>query len=207
MWDRHWCARAAIRMRRLAVQIETATCRARAAGIHIIHAPSNCMPFYADYPERRHAANLSPVCPPMSQNNPLPPIPIDDPDEGFEPGTHQVTRQNVNITIAPGDIISDDVGEIYSFIRHCGIEALFYAGVHSNKCIMDRSFGIRSMVAAGVTCVLLRDLTDAIYNPSRPPYVSRESAAEMVIEHIEQYWCSTMLSDDLVAACAFAADP
>ncbi len=45
--------------------------------------------------------------------------------------------------------------------------------------------------------VLTRDLTDAMYNPYRPPYVSHEEGTRLIIEYIEKFWCPTMLSSDL----------
>jgi hypothetical protein len=50
----------------------------------------------------------------------------------------------------------------------------------------------------GIDCVLVRDLTDSLYNPAKPPFVSHEEGTELVIRHIEQYWCPSILSDDLI---------
>ncbi|HEX4807951.1 MAG TPA: hypothetical protein VH325_03425 [Bryobacteraceae bacterium] len=49
-------------------------------------------------------------------------------------------------------------------------------------------------------CILLRDLTDAMYNPKDPPYVSHQQGVELVVEYIEKYWSPTALSGDLVRA-------
>jgi hypothetical protein len=38
---------------------------------------------------------------------------------------------------------------------------------------------------------LIRDLTDALYNPARPPYVSHEEGTRLVVEYIEKFWCPT----------------
>jgi hypothetical protein len=46
--------------------------------------------------------------------------------------------------------------------------------------------------------VLVRDLTDAMYDPRDHPYVSHKRGTEMVIEHIERYWCPSILSADLL---------
>ena len=42
------------------------------------------------------------------------------------------------------------------------------------------------------------DLTDALYNPARPPHVSHDAGTALVIEHIERHWCPSILSDDLM---------
>jgi hypothetical protein len=71
-------------------------------------------------------------------------------------------------------------------------------GVHTNYCIVARSFGIRQMVALGRPIVLVRDLTDSLYNPKNAPFVSHERGTELVIEHIERYWCPSILSGDVI---------
>ena len=75
-------------------------------------------------------------------------------------------------------------------------------GVHANMCILNRSFAIKQMTNWGIRCILVRDLTDAMYNPRKAPYVSHAAGTELVIQHIEKYWCPTVLSADLIAALA-----
>ena len=55
------------------------------------------------------------------------------------------------------------------------------------------------MTRWGVDCVLVRDLTDSMYNPMRPPYVSHDEGTRLVVEHIEKHWCPTTTSDELAA--------
>lgn len=45
--------------------------------------------------------------------------------------------------------------------------------------------------------VLIRDMTDAMYDPRQPPYVSHARGTELVVEHIERYWCPSIESRDL----------
>ena len=72
-------------------------------------------------------------------------------------------------------------------------------GVHTNMCVLGRSFGIRQMTKLGMNVVLVRDLTDAMYDPRDAPHVSHERGTELVIEHIERYWCPSIVSSDLTA--------
>jgi hypothetical protein len=72
--------------------------------------------------------------------------------------------------------------------------------LHVNMCILNRSFGIRQMTRWGVPCILVRDLTDAMYNPKSKPYVSHAAGTPLVIEYIEKYWAPSMTSGDLMAA-------
>jgi hypothetical protein len=70
-------------------------------------------------------------------------------------------------------------------------------GVHTNYCILARPFGIRQMLKLGKNVVLARDLTDSLYDPREPPFVSHARGTEIVIEHIERYLCPSILSADL----------
>ncbi len=66
-------------------------------------------------------------------------------------------------------------------------------------CILNRTFAIKQMTRWGVRCVLIRDLTDAMYNPADRPFVTHEAGTNLVIEHIERYWCPSVNSTDLIA--------
>jgi hypothetical protein len=134
-------------------------------------------------------------------------LPIDDSDGGCDTPNNPLpvnyrnwTRENAGIQIAPADLISDDGREVYSALRLRGVKTLLVAGVHANMCILNRTFAIRQMTKWGVHCILIRDLTDAMYNPARRPFVSHEQGTQLVIEHIEKYWAPTVTSDDLVHA-------
>ena len=100
--------------------------------------------------------------------------------------------------MGPADLVSDDGREVYSALRVHGIKTLLVAGVHANMCILNRTFAIRQMTKWGVRCILIRDLTDAMYNPAKRPFVSHERGTQMIIEHIEKYWAPTVTSEDLV---------
>jgi nicotinamidase-related amidase len=202
MWDKHWCRGATRRVNILAGKIKPLLNVARAAGVQIIHAPSDTMDFYRNYPQRKVMIEQTLVNPPTSLGLADPPLPIDDSDGGCDtPGDyeHQVwTRENPRIRIAKGDVISDNGNQIYSFLRSHGIGTVFFMGVHVNMCILNRTFGIKQLANWGVQCVLLRDLTDSMYNPKDRPYVSHAEGTELVIEHIERYWCPTATGADLM---------
>jgi len=204
MWDNHWCAGATWRVNELAHKLEPVLDVCRAAGILIVHAPSETMNFYKDYPQRRVMQLLTPVTPPASLGLTSPPLPIDDSDGGCDtPGNteHQAwTRENPLLSIKANDVISDNGGEIYTLLQQKGIKNLFVMGVHANMCILNRTFAIKQMTNWGLHCVLVRDLTDAMYNPRSRPYVTHAEGTALVIEYIEKYWCPTTLSDELVNA-------
>jgi hypothetical protein len=56
------------------------------------------------------------------------------------------------------------------------------------------------MTALGIRCILVRDLTDAMYSPQDPPHVTHDAGTQLVIEHIEKFWCPTATSGDLLRA-------
>jgi hypothetical protein len=142
------------------------------------------------------------VTTPPPRVHPDPPLPIDDSDEGSDTGEtmpHRAwSRQHPGLEIdQERDGISDSGPEIYSFVRQQGIEQLIIMGVHTNMCVLNRSFAIKQMVRWGMDIALVRDLTDTMYNPAMPPYVSHEEGTRLVVEYIEKFWCPSILSTDL----------
>ena len=204
MWDKHWCSGANVRVAALVNKIEPVLTAARKKGIIIVHAPSETMPFYAKAPQRLRMLSLPAFAAPKELHLNAPPLPIDDSRGGCDtPGdkAHRAwTSENSGLTIAPEDYISDNGTEIYNLLRSRGIETIFYVGVHANMCILNRTFAIKQMTKWGVHCILLRDLTDAMYSPHDSPYVSHQQGTELVVQYIEKYWSPTALSDDLIRA-------
>jgi nicotinamidase-related amidase len=204
MWDKHWCSGATRRVGQIAQRMEPLLNKARDAGILIVHAPSETMAFYANSPGRLLAKNAPPSIPPSEILLREAPLPIDDSDGGCDtPGDKFYTawsRENSALTIGPGDVISDSGTEIYNVLKQRHINTVLFMGVHANMCILNRTFGIRQLSKWGLRCVLVRDLTDAMYNPASKPFVSHTAGTELVIEHIEKYWAPTVTSDGLLAA-------
>lgn len=205
MWDKHWCKGATQRVGELAPRIAKVVDQARRQGVLIIHAPSETMGFYQDAPQRRAIQVLPVVTPPVTLNLTDPPLPIDDSTGGCDTNDtfyKAWTRQHEAIKIAPEDLISDNGPEIYNALAARGIHHLLVAGVHTNMCILNRTFAIKQMTRWGVRCILLRDLTDSMYNPNDRPHVPHDAGTALVIGHIEKYWCPTMLSGELLRALA-----
>ena len=202
VWDDHWCRGAARRVDAMAPVMNEVVAAARAHGVLIVHAPSDTMAVYADAPQRRRVLAAPRSAPPVPLALPDPPLPIDDSDGGCDSGERSRyaawSRQHPAITIADGDIISDNGEEIYSYLVGQGRTDLLIMGVHTNMCVLKRSFGIKQMVRWGMRCALVRDLTDAQYNPAMPPYVSHEEGTALVIQYIEQHWCPSVASQDLL---------
>lgn len=206
MWDDHWCHNAALRCGVLAKKADPVIRAARAKGIFIIHAPSDCMAYYQDSPARKRMQAYPKVAmPARAVSLPDPPLPVDDSDGGCDdPKPAKESRawkkQHDAITIdEEKDGITDNGQEVYNALQARGIKTLLVMGVHTNMCVLNRTFAIKAMTRAGVKCILIRDLTDAMYNPARRPEVSHEEGTNLIIRHIERHWCPTCTSKDLLA--------
>lgn len=203
LWDKHWCRGATSRVAGLVEKINPVLRAARAKGVLVIHAPSETMAFYQDAPQRKAMLAIPAVAPPAGKAPAAPKLPIDDSDGGCDTEGDKFykawTRQHAALEIGPNDLISDKGEEVYSALRLRGIRHLLVAGVHTNMCILNRSFAIRQMTHWGVRCILLRDLTDAMYDPKDAPHVSHDQGTGLVVGYIEKNFAPTMLSTDLVA--------
>jgi nicotinamidase-related amidase len=205
MWDDHWSRGAAERVVAMIPRMNRVLGAARAADIQIVHAPSETMDFYVAAPARQRMQALELVEPPPEQEHPDPQMPFDatenNSDTGEKPWSRVWTRQHPALKIDQArDWISDDGREVYSLFQHRGIRHMLLMGVHTNFCILKRSFAIKQMVRWGVEVALVRDLTDAMYNPACPPYVSHHQGTQLVVGYIEKFWCPTTDSQNLMAA-------
>ena len=107
------------------------------------------------------------------------------------------------------DVISDRGAEIWNVLEAREIKNVIIIGVHANMCVCGRSFGLRQMARLGRNALLLRDLTDAMYNPATPPRVSHHRGTELTVAHIERWIAPTALSSELFGGkpFGFADDP
>ena len=206
VWDRHTQKGAAARLDAMVPRMNRVVRALRKKGVLIIHSPSDVIDFYADHPARKRVLATKKRKPrERKHDDPLMPFDrecgtTDTPtiDTWKKKDGYPWTRQNKGITIRDEDAISADGVEVYSLMRAEGIEHLLIMGVHTNYCILHRTFAIKQMVKWGVPMYLVRDLTDAIYDPAKPPYVSHDDGTALVVGYIEKFWCPTFLSDDLL---------
>lgn len=223
MWDDHWCKSAARRVGEMAGPLNAAVQAARQRGVFIIHAPSSVTAFYKDTPQRRLAQSApfakTPVplatverwgtawCWTDPKHERV--LPIDDSDMGCScvgakcPIREAWTRQIATIELAPGDALTDHGQETWNLLTARGIENVILCGVHLNMCVLGRPFAIRQQVYLGKNVALLRDFTDTMYNPERPPGVDHFTGTDLVIEHVEKHWCPTFTSTALTARPPF----
>jgi len=202
MWDDHWSRGAAERVAEMAPRMDQVLAHARSAGVQIVHTPSDTMEHYDGTPARARVLAAPPLSLPEDLEHADPPLPIDDSDGGSDTGekpSHRAWRtQHPLLSIdQQRDGISDDGVEVYRYLRHLACRQIFIMGVHTNMCVLHRSFGIKQMVRWGMDIALVRDLTDTMYNPASSPYVSHEEGTRLVVEFIEAFWCPTVHSAGL----------
>lgn len=223
MWDDHWCKSAARRVAEMAGPLNETVKSARAKGVFIIHAPSTCTDFYKDTPQRKRAQAAPFASTPMplvtterwgtawywidGQREGV--LPIDDSDMGCSCTGEKCTirspwtRQIATIEIGEADAITDNGQETWNLLAERGIENVILCGVHLNMCVLGRPFAIRQMVRLGKHVALMRDMTDTMYNPERPPGVNHFAGTALVVEHVEKYWCPSFTSSDLTGGKPF----
>lgn len=204
MWDRHWCQGANVRVGKLVPRMNALLDAARRHKMMVIHAPSETMDFYKEHPSRLAMLDI-PAAQSTPQELPLkdPPLPVDSSDGGCdtpEKFYKAWTRQHPGLKIEPTDFVSDNGAHIYNLLKLRGVDTLVVMGVHTNMCILNRSFAIRQMSKWGMKCLLVRDLTDSMYDPNDKPFVSHERGTELIVEHIEKYWAPSLTSADLSRA-------
>ncbi|MBL9122553.1 MAG: isochorismatase family protein [Planctomycetaceae bacterium] len=216
MWDRHWCQGATARVAEMAPRMNEVLKAARARGVLILHCPSDTMKFYEGAPQRKIAQAAPRVetdkkpagwCPLASGREPA--LPFDNSRDRCDcepqcPHGNPWRRQIETLEIAPEDAIADST-DAYYLMRERGIRHVIVMGVHTNMCVLGRPFSIRQMCGFGQDVVLCRDLTDSMHDSLSPPVgLDHFRATDLVVEHIEKYWCPTILSTDFLGGAPFA---
>lgn len=214
MWDKHWCKGATARVAEMAPALNEILVLAREKGVTIVHAPSDCMDYYKDYPGRKKIAKYKDKkISELANGDKLPAEesavwPVDQSDGGCDddPSCHSHkawTKQIDILTIQDNDLISDSGSEIGSYFKKKGIRNVILTGVHTNMCVIGRSFGLRAMKRMGMNVVLMRDMTDLMYNHRMAPEVDHFSGLDLIVEYIEKYVCPTIVSTDLTGKKQF----
>ena len=231
VWDYHHCRNAVDRLEEFGPRLNEVVRRARQLGATIIHAPSDCMPAYVDHPARMRTLSV-PRAAKMPENvdqwcslvpaerNAVYPIDQSDGGEDDDSEVHarwaaKLTslgrnpampwrRQSEMIEIDGAvDFVSDSGEEVWNILEARGIRHVILTGVHLNMCVLGRPFGLRRMVLGGKQVVLLRDLTDTMYDPTSWPYINHFTANDRLVDHVERYVCPTMTSDQLLGGKPF----
>jgi lysophospholipase L1-like esterase/nicotinamidase-related amidase len=232
MWDLHHCKNAVTREGEMAPRFNEVLEKARMDGVLIIHAPSSCMKSYEGTPARERAKSapaeprlpekISEWCKQIpSEERAVYPLDQSDGGEDDDPAEHAAwakeleskglnpkapwTKQIDTLRIDPTkDAISDNGEEIWNLLEARTIDNVILMGVHLNMCVSGRPFGLRQMAKNGKHVVLMRDMTDTMYNPARWPFVSHARGTELFIQHVERLICPTITSDQFIGGQPFA---
>jgi nicotinamidase-related amidase len=209
MWDQHWCKGASSRTAELAPRMNEVIIKARDKGLFIIHAPSGTVDYYKEHPARKRAggapratnvpAEIDKWCNWIGEKEQRAGYPIDHSDGGCdcEPKCKEGSpwRKQIDaIEIRDEDAISDSGVEVWNLLEQRGIKNVIVMGVHTNMCVLGRPFGLRNMARFGKSVVLMRDMTDTMYNSRMHPLVSHFTGTDLVVEHIEKFVCPTITS-------------
>jgi putative membrane-bound dehydrogenase-like protein len=208
MWDQHWCKGATERVAEMATRMNEVIDAARKRGAFIIHAPSETMEFYKHTPQRKRALEAPVAKAPAEigrwrrlDKEKEPPLPIDDSDGGCDDipkckggPPYPWKRQIATIAIASEDAVSDNGQEVYNLLQQHSRSNVIVMGVHANMCVLGRSFAIRQMVANGKNVLLMRDMTDTMYCSRMRPFTNHFRGTDLVVQHIERYWCPSITS-------------
>lgn len=231
VWDYHHSRNAVDRLEAFAPRLNELLIEARRRGVTVIHAPSDCMDYYRDHSARNRAQStpqasnvpyaIDSWCSAVpAEKSGI--YPIDQSDGGEDDAPEQLAvwrdklalmgrnpqlpwqAQSPMIAIDEElDFISDSGSEVWNILMHRKIRNVILTGVHVNMCVLGRPFGLRQMARTGMNVVLMRDLTDSMYNPASWPYVDHHEGTRRVIEHIERYVCPTISSDQLIGGEEF----
>ncbi len=230
VWDKHHCLNAVRRVVEMAPRMNQVLEKARSQGVLIIHAPSSCMEPYKDHPARKRALNapravnlpkdIGQWCHkiPAEEKGTYP---LDQSDGGEDDDLAEHAKWHKElaglgrnprapwksqydvIKIHDQDAISDSGVEIWNLLVERGIKNVILLGVHTNMCVLGRPFGLRQLAKNGKNVVLMRDMTDTMYNPQRWPFVSHYHGTDLIVEHIEKFVCPTITSDQLIGGSPF----
>lgn len=232
MWDLHHCHNAVMRVKELVPRVNLLLEKVRSEGGVIIHAPSSCMDFYRDHPARlrAHKAPGAANVPEginswmhwINEEEKRAGYPIDHSDGGEDddPVVHARwaeklksmgrnpdspwVRQIESIQIKKdSDFITDSGEECWNIFEDNGVKNIMLVGVHTNMCVLGRPFGLRQLAKNGKNVVLVRDLTDTMYNPEKHPRVSHFAGTDLVVAHIEKHVCPTVSSEQLLGGQSF----
>ena len=232
MWDLHHCRNAVLREAEMAPRMNEVLEKARSQGVLVIHAPSSCMAAYEGTPARDRAkaapaaarlpAGIGDWCNRLpAEEREMYPLDQTDGGEDDDPAAHAAwaaelaakgldprkpwTRQTDSLRIdQERDAVSDSGVEIWNLLESRRIDNVVLLGVHLNMCVSGRPFGLRQMARNGKHVVLMRDLTDTMYNPTRWPFVSHAQGTARFIEHVERLICPTITSNQFVGGEPFA---
>jgi hypothetical protein len=195
VWNFHWCKTATMRVDAFVPRMNKALDAARDLGMTVMLCPSDVVDNYVGYPQREAVFALPKVTVPNVVDVTCPAAP----DAGGCACGRERCAVNYgwdgmhpDLRIAPTDLMPDTQAEVYAICQKYGLTHLIYVGFHTQVCLLGKPMGLKAMKAAGLRCVLARDMTDAHpgYDPARG--FTPDLNTEQVVEHFEKYLAPTI---------------
>ncbi len=215
VWNFHWCKTATMRVDAIVPRLDAALQAARSMGMTVMLCPSDVVENYAGYPPREAVFAIPRAPLPALLDVQCPPVPDAG---GCACGKERCAvnygwdGMHPSLRIGPSDLMPDTQAEVYAICRQRGLTHLVYVGFHTQVCLLGKPMGLKAMKAAGMKCVLARDMTDAHpgYDPARG--FTPDLNTEQVVAHFEKHLAPTIhLGDELARLGkwdpAWAADP
>ena len=199
-WNYHWCMTLAARVASVAPLYNQAFESARQMGMQIFWAPSEPTSMYAGTPARERVATIPLVEVPKVREFSC----KFTGNWSCECGPGIACNFHFGLDgIAPGYEIKDEDwivtgSEAYSICKAKGLTHLLMVGFATNACLYARPSGIVPMMSAGMNCILVRDMTDAVseYRPA-DNYTPDEGTAQAVADLERAGLPSISLVDEL----------
>jgi hypothetical protein len=203
MWSEHKCQVATEKLDEISKISNEVMKKVRSVGGKVIHGSSTLVS-HPEYKSLRSRIENLPNAQLIDHGMiAYPPVPIDDSDGGVVTKNSTFKRQNVKMNPHieidfENDVISGHNKEILNYLYHHKIELLLVCGTHTNMCVLDRMYGIKNIVRYGFPVVLIRDGHDSLHNPVMPPFTSREKTNEIMTEWMEEHFCPSVHSEDII---------
>jgi nicotinamidase-related amidase len=208
MWEKYWCPSDVQSQIALASMINLTAHYARARGMMVIHAPSDCLAAYNNSPAREWVKMLPRAPTPTLENISFPPYPLypcaDYPntcwpscdsywgDPSANPGQplpwdptrgHETAGENRGIDVLDEDAVVDtnSLEEFATIVAAKRLRTILYTGVATNMCVMDRAWGMHNALRLRLEPIILRELTETAYSPYDSPYVSKDESTRLMV--------------------------
>lgn len=195
VWNFHWCKTATQRVDAIVPRMNRALAAARDLGMTVLLCPSDVVDNYVGFPQREAVFRVPQVPVPQVMEVTCPPVP----DAGGCACGRERCAVNYgwdgmhpDLVIGDGDLMPDTQAEVYAICRQRGLTHLIYVGFHTQVCLLGKPMGLKAMKAAGLICVLARDMTDAHpgYDPARE--FTPDLNTTQVVEHFEKHLAPTI---------------
>lgn len=222
MWAKHWCDGATRRVDELASQMNELLVYLRDEGLQIIFCPSGTEEYYnnsylkqqakldeyksflTDYSNDMYLFNENIIPDIQSRIDPNRiqcDCSLTKCDSTNKPWKNE--GQISKLKIEKDDILTFDETTIISYLQCKNYTHVLMMGVHANMCVIYRSFGLKQLRMAGLTPIIVRDMTDSMTPREEAPYQDHFTALDYTIRFIEEYICPSTTSASLMGTSEF----